>query len=315
VIDPAILDAMLEAGASAEVIVAAVKAAAAREDARREAQRAGNARRQRRYRERLSGDETGDLFEGVDGASAPFGAEQLRETMESLPDAPHHAGPVPASTAPHALRPSGLRCGGPRNKSGVTEAEGDAIANPPPPAQATPGDTRNALRDATGGPAGVTGIIPPSLDKSPQTPKINPIPHAPVEDSPRKGSAGRRFPCPAGCDPADWRDLLSNRRTKRLAMTEAAYRKLLRDLAAQADDDWPPGRLLAHAAEKGWAQIFDPRDDQQGASRHGKRRPRHSTPGPRDPGDPGDPGEPHNPLVRAVLRSEARDDGAGGTGF
>jgi hypothetical protein len=133
-----------------------------------------------------------------------------------------------------------------------------------------------------------------------------------VEDSPREAGAGRRFPCPVGCDPADWRDLLANRQVKRLAMTRAAYRKLIRDLDAQSDDEWPPGRLLAHAAERGWAQIFDPRDDHQGASRHGSRRPYRS--GSTRPA-PGDPAEPCNPLVRAVLRSEARDAGEGGAGF
>ena len=101
-IDPAVLDAMLAAGASAEVIVAAVKADAARADARREAQRAGNARRQRRYRDRLHGEGKGDLFEG---------------------------------------------------------------------------DAGNASHDAA---ASVTGASPPSLDKSPQTPKINPNPRAPA---------------------------------------------------------------------------------------------------------------------------------------
>jgi hypothetical protein len=252
VIDSAILDAMLAAGASAEVIVAAVKADAAREDARREAQRAGNARRQRRYRDRLFGDETGDLFEGV-------------------------------------------------------EAGRDSAADGAPPGDGIDdaGNARNASHDAA--PA-VTGAIPPSLDKSPQTPKINPIPSVPVEDSPRE-AATRRFPCPAGCDPADWRDLLANRRTKRLPMTEAAYRKLIRDLAAQADATWRPGKLLAHAAEKGWAQIFDPRDDT--GTRHGNRRsPRSAT-----SRASRDPGEPQNPLVRAVLRSEALDAGDGSAGF
>src|SRR5690606_8456884 len=55
-IDPAVLDAMLAAGCTADQIVAAVKADAQaereREEARREAKRAGNAERQRRHRER-----------------------------------------------------------------------------------------------------------------------------------------------------------------------------------------------------------------------------------------------------------------------
>jgi hypothetical protein len=303
-IDSAILEAMLAAGASAEVIVAAVKADAAREDARRTAQRAGNARRQRRYRERLFGEETGDLFDGVEAG----GRSAASDGEDEEPDAPlRHAGLVPASTVPHALRLLSSRAGGPRNESGVTGGEGDALVVPSRHC-ATEGDEDNARNASHDAPPAVTGTIPPSLDKSPQTPKINPIPHAPVGDSPRE-AAPRRFTCPAGCDPADWRDLLANRRTKRLAMTEAAYRKLIRDLAAQADAEWPPGKLLAHAAEKGWAQIFDPRDDS--GTRHGNHRASRSA----TTRTAGTAGEPQNPLVRAVLRSEARDAGDGGAGF
>lgn len=50
-ISPAVLDALLAAGVSAEQIVAAVKADAAEEEARKEKKRAGNRERQRRFRE------------------------------------------------------------------------------------------------------------------------------------------------------------------------------------------------------------------------------------------------------------------------
>ncbi|MES2452510.1 MAG: hypothetical protein V4610_18315 [Pseudomonadota bacterium] len=306
-IDSAILDAMLAAGASAEVIVAAVKADAAREDARREAQRAGNARRQRRYRDRLHGDETGDLFEGAEAGGGDMTSDCGDSYETGAPGSPlRHAGLVPASTAQQASSLLSSRDGGPRNKSGVTGGKDATFATVPPgPASDGADNAGNASHDAV---SAVTGAIPPSLDKSPQTPKINPNPRVPVGAPARGAGPARRFPCPDGCDPNDWRDLLANRRTKRLAMTDAAYRKLIRDLAAQADDEWPPGRLLAHAAEKGWAQIFDPRDDPRGASRHGNRPPSRST-------TTRNPGEPQNPLVRAVLRSEARGAGGGGTGF
>ena len=49
-IDPAVLDALLAAGASAEMIVAAVKADAAIETERKASKRAGNAERQRRFK-------------------------------------------------------------------------------------------------------------------------------------------------------------------------------------------------------------------------------------------------------------------------
>jgi len=65
--------------------------------------------------------------------------------------------------------------------------------------------------------------------------------------------------CPPGVDPAHWRDFRENRRKKKLANTETAYQAQLRDLAKFSDDEWPPGRVLQHAAERGWGAIFDPR--------------------------------------------------------
>lgn len=51
-IKPEVLDALLEAGASAEMIVAAIKADMRKEDERRESKRANNADRQQRHRDR-----------------------------------------------------------------------------------------------------------------------------------------------------------------------------------------------------------------------------------------------------------------------
>ena len=51
-IAPEVLDALLEAGATAEMIVAAVKADSALDDARKARQREGNAARQRPNRPR-----------------------------------------------------------------------------------------------------------------------------------------------------------------------------------------------------------------------------------------------------------------------
>lgn len=62
-IDDTILDAMLAAGASPEVIVAAVKAANAKEEARREQKRANNAERQRRFRESIRAESEGSVTE------------------------------------------------------------------------------------------------------------------------------------------------------------------------------------------------------------------------------------------------------------
>jgi hypothetical protein len=141
----------------------------------------------------------------------------------------------------------------------------------------------------------------PALDKSPQTPKINPTPHVCVGGaSARKAPA---FPVPTGCDPDDWRDLLANRKSKRLPMTPAAYRKLIRDLGEQSDEEWPPGKVLRHAAEKGWAAIFDPRE--RPGSRNGQHR--TSTIG---------PDEIQNVRLRAAVGLDAeRDRGQSRTGF
>lgn len=99
----------------------------------------------------------------------------------------------------------------------------------------------------------------PSLDKSPQTPKINPNPGVHTHDAPARRAA--TWPCPEGVDPTHWRDFLTNRKHKRCAVTETARLGVMRSLADIADDEWPPGRLVEHAAAKGWASINDPREN------------------------------------------------------
>lgn len=67
------------------------------------------------------------------------------------------------------------------------------------------------------------------------------------------------FPRPDFADPQHWADLLTNRKQKRLPNTASAHAKMMADIARFADDEWPPGRLVQHAAEKGWGGIYDPR--------------------------------------------------------
>jgi hypothetical protein len=98
----------------------------------------------------------------------------------------------------------------------------------------------------------------PSLDKSPQTPKINPTPSVCVGDAPARKA--RPFSCPADIDSQHWADFLENRKRKRLANTATAYQAQLRKLADLADDEWPPGRIVQFAAERGWGAFFDPRE-------------------------------------------------------
>jgi hypothetical protein len=70
------------------------------------------------------------------------------------------------------------------------------------------------------------------------------------------------FPRPDGVDERVWRDFLVNRRRKKLANTPTAHKRLLDDLRRLSDDAWPPGRLVEHAAGKGWGAIYDPRESE-----------------------------------------------------
>ena len=70
--------------------------------------------------------------------------------------------------------------------------------------------------------------------------------------------------CPEGVEPRHWADFRKARKAKRSIDSETAYEAVLRDLAKHSDDDWPPGRLVEHAAAKGWASINDPRKPMNG---------------------------------------------------
>lgn len=75
-IDPSILRAMQAAGASIDVIIAAVEADAANEEARKAAKRANNAERQRRFKARRKGeitsDNAGNALPDVTNATSPL---------------------------------------------------------------------------------------------------------------------------------------------------------------------------------------------------------------------------------------------------
>lgn len=122
---------------------------------------------------------------------------------------------------------------------------------------------RNEASQSVTRDASVTPPLP--LDKKTQTQKINPHPEGVCIAPARKADP---FPMPAGVDPQHWADFLQNRKRKRLPNTATAHEKLIRDLARWSDDEWPPGRILEHAAARGWAGIYDPRQDQD--HRNGK---------------------------------------------
>lgn len=65
------------------------------------------------------------------------------------------------------------------------------------------------------------------------------------------------FPCPPNVDPVDWAGLVANRKAKRAPRTEAAHRGIIRKLDAWEREGWPPGPIVAAAAERGWATVFE----------------------------------------------------------
>jgi len=68
--------------------------------------------------------------------------------------------------------------------------------------------------------------------------------------------------------PGHWRDFRANRRRKKLTDTETAYAHLLRLLERFATAEWPPGRLVEKAAEKGWGTIVDPNEYEDQGNGH-----------------------------------------------
>ncbi|MGT2515635.1 hypothetical protein ACVOMT_16625 [Sphingomonas panni] len=72
-------------------------------------------------------------------------------------------------------------------------------------------------------------------------------------------STRNAFPMPDGVDATHWRDFLANRARKRLPNTASAHARLMNDLDRLADHDWTIPRLIQHAAERGWAGIYDPK--------------------------------------------------------
>jgi hypothetical protein len=110
-----------------------------------------------------------------------------------------------------------------------------------------------------------------------------------------KATSGRAkpdpFPMPDFAEPQVWSDFMTNRKRKKLTNSATAYEGFLGDIARYADDEWPPGRLLRHAAAKGWGGIYDPREQDR---KNGTDRQNRASDG------------PVNPMVRAVLDRQAR---------
>lgn len=135
----------------------------------------------------------------------------------------------------------------------------------------------------------------PSLEPSSPTDAT----HLPV----KKRVKAYAFPCPNDVDPIDWRALIDNRKAKRAALTEGAHRQITRKLDEWARDGWPPGPIVAFAAERGWTTVFE--TDEMKA-RHNER-----TNLPRNPGGPNDR---RDGVAKALDRRLGFDFPAGETG-
>lgn len=92
-LDPNVLRALVAAGATAEMLIAAVEADAAAEEARKAAKRANNAERQRRFKERKKAEQmtngnADNALPGVTNATNEAGSSSPLDGPLSLPQTP-----------------------------------------------------------------------------------------------------------------------------------------------------------------------------------------------------------------------------------
>lgn len=106
---------------------------------------------------------------------------------------------------------------------------------------------------------------PTPFPASPNENNLTPSTHTPV----KRNTTREAWPCPEGVEPRHWADFLANRKRKKLTNSQTAHEGVLADLASLADAHWPPGRLVQHAAAKGWGSINYPTDGPQNGSRNG----------------------------------------------
>lgn len=117
-------------------------------------------------------------------------------------------------------------------------------------------DVKKKARDESGTPDGT----PAGQERDTKEPSN----HGTIVDeeanaSPSKSREARLndFPVPVGVDQIDWEGLLQNRKAKRSPMTDSSYRSIIKKLDAWGRDGWPPGPIMAEAAERGWTTVFE----------------------------------------------------------
>ena len=110
----------------------------------------------------------------------------------------------------------------------------------------------NALEDVTV----CDSVTSPPLSLPPNENNSNPPTHTPPDITTRARGADS-FPCPPRVDQIDWSALKANRKAKRAALTEGAHRQIVKKLDAWEREGWPPGPIVAFAAERGWTSVFE----------------------------------------------------------
>lgn len=108
------------------------------------------------------------------------------------------------------------------------------------------------------------------LSRPPNEINSNPPTHTHENITPRTRKA-ETFPCPDGVDQSDWDGLKANRKAKRAALSEGAHRQIITKLNRWAEAGWPPGPIVAAAAERGWTTVFET-DEMKGAQNGNNRQ-------------------------------------------
>jgi len=125
-----------------------------------------------------------------------------------------------------------------------------------------------------------------------------------AERASRKARWPKDMPPPEGVSADQWAGYIDHRKAKREHLTPRAYQLLSTKLAAHADDEWPPGRIIDHIVERGWTSFEPGWLHRTNETRNGKRTHQHDRP--RRTG---------NGLLDAVIDAEHQDrtrPGAGG---
>lgn len=108
-------------------------------------------------------------------------------------------------------------------------------------------------------------VTDPALSRPPNEINSNPPTHTHPDMTTRPRKANP-FPKPEWADPQVWADWMDVRRAKGGRNTATAYAGFLASIERETDDEWPPGRLLAHAVSESWKSIHRPQEFRNGRS-------------------------------------------------